>query len=478
MESTHDDMRIPPERRVYANRTLNLNTIRAIGFDMDYTLIHYCAEAWERSAYEQLRARLLERGWPVEDLAFDPDFAVLGLILDLQEGNLVKANRFGYVKQACHGIGRLEFERQRQVYSRLLVNLAEPRWRFLNTLFSLSEACMYAQLVDLLDEGRLPGPMNYADLYRVVRASLDEAHAVGDIKAEIISDPGKFVQLDDELPLALMDLKQAGKRLMLITNSEWSYTQEMMAYAFDRYMGEQTWRDLFDLVVVQARKPDFFTGHNPVFEVIDAAGRLVPVVGGLKAGGTYLGGHAGLVEDLLGLPGEQILYVGDHVFADVHVTKSLLRWRTALVVRALEDEVEALTGFSAQQSQLTALMDEKEQLEHRLCSLRLDQQRRKKGYGPAAALSSSKTDKQLHKLRAELTALDERIAPLARAHAELSNPRWGLLMRAGNDKSNLARQIERYADIYTSRVSNLLLATPYAFFRSGRTTLPHDVGGS
>jgi 5'-nucleotidase len=63
---------------------------------------------------------------------------------------------------------------------------------------------------------------------------------------------------------------------------------------------------------------------------------------------------------------------------------------------------------------------------------------------------------------------------LAKAHAELSNPRWGLLMRAGNDKSNLARQIERFADIYTSRVSNLLHATPFAFFRSPRTTLPHD----
>ena len=44
----------------------------------------------------------------------------------------------------------------REAYSRTLVDLGEPRWTFLNTLFSLSEGCLYAQLVDLLDRGELP----------------------------------------------------------------------------------------------------------------------------------------------------------------------------------------------------------------------------------------------------------------------------------------------------------------------------------
>lgn len=38
--------------------------------------------------------------------------------------------------------------------------------------------------------------------------------------------------------------------------------------------------------------------------------------------------------------------------------------------------------------------------------------------------------------------------------------RWGYLSRAGlNDKSQFTRQIEKYADIYTSRVSNFLRYT-------------------
>lgn len=46
------------------------------------------------------------------------------------------------------------------------------------------------------------------------------------------------------------------------------------------------------------------------------------------------------------------------------------------------------------------------------------------------------------------------------------NERWGYLSRAGlNDKSQFTRQIEKYADIYTSRVSNFLRYTPYSYFR-------------
>jgi hypothetical protein len=82
----------------------------------------------------------------------------------------------------------------------------------------------------------------------------------------------------------------------------------------------------------------------------------------------------------------------------------------------------------------------------------------------------------MHNIRNELLALDARIAVLAREAAELGSVRWGPLMRAGNDKSRLAFQMERYADIYTSRVSNFLLSTPFVYLRSPRGSLPHDNG--
>src|SRR5262245_19338575 len=121
-----------------------MRTIRAVGFDMDYTLIHYHVEQWELRAYEHLRRRLAVKGFPTSEIAFDPSFITRGLIIDVELGNIVKANRFGYIKRAAHGTRMLDFEEQRKIYSRALVDLSEPRWVFLNTSFALSEGSMYA----------------------------------------------------------------------------------------------------------------------------------------------------------------------------------------------------------------------------------------------------------------------------------------------------------------------------------------------
>jgi 5'-nucleotidase len=467
----------PPERRIYANRTLNLRSIRAVGFDMDYTLVHYRVKAWEQRAYEYARARLAEREWPVAQLEFDPDFVTLGLVIDQQLGNIVKASRFGYVTRAHHGTRPLGFEEQRGVYARTLVDLKEPRWLFLNTLFGMSEATLFAQLVDLLDAGQLPAGIGYEELYRIVRSSIDEAHMEGTLKREIAADPDRFIELDPELPQALFDLKDAGKLLLLVTNSEWSYTCEMMSYAFDRFLaGGRSWRSLFDVVIVAARKPIFFTAENPVFEIVDDQGLLRPHAGRMLQGGAYLGGDARRVERDLELAPEEILFIGDHVYADVHVSKDLLRWRTGLVLRDLETEVAALAAFETEQRELARLMAEKQRLEQRQSELRLNVQRAEAGR--AVEVSRELVKGRMADLKQRIAVLDQRIMPLAAQSGALTSSRWGLLLRAGIDKSYLARQIERYADVYTSRVSNLLYATPFAYLRAPRASLPHDdVGG-
>ncbi len=468
----------PRTRRIYCNRTLNLRGIRAVGFDMDYTLVHYHTAVWEERAYEYARDALAQRGWPVGELRFDARCVSLGLVLDLKLGNVVKANRFGWITRAAHGTQLLSFDAQRRAYGRELVDLSEPRWVFLNTLFGLSEGTLWAQAVELLDAGALRAEVSgYQELYELVRGAVDAAHLEGAVKREIMATPERFIELDAELPLALLDLKYAGKKLLIVTNSEWSYTRFAMSYALDRYLpAGTTWRSLFDLVIVQARKPSFFEARAPLFEVVDDGGLLRPQSGPMRLGGCYLGGHAGLVERDLDIAPEDILYLGDHIFADVHVSKTTNRWRTALVLRQLEEELEALEAFAATEQRLSALMEEKEALEWRFSQLRLVLQRLEAGYGPAPAASPSPAAlrQAIQALRAALVRLDEQVAPLARQASELSSERWGPLLRAGNDKSHLARQIERHADLYTSRVSNLLLETPFEILRAPRSPLPHD----
>ena len=75
------------------------------------------------------------------------------------------------------------------------VDLRESRWVFLNTLFSVSEGCLYAQLVDKLDSGTLLADCKepfdaarcstYEQLYSAVSKALFKAHVQSSMKAEV-----------------------------------------------------------------------------------------------------------------------------------------------------------------------------------------------------------------------------------------------------------------------------------------------------
>jgi HAD superfamily 5'-nucleotidase-like hydrolase len=460
-----------PSRGLFCNRTLNLRGVRAIGYDMDYTLIHYFVDAWERAAFEHARDVLGEQGWPVDGLTFDPDAYTLGLTFDLDLGNLVKATRFGYVVRAQHGSRHLRFRDLRDTYYGTVVELSDDRFEFMNTLFELSRAALWSQLVERHDAEPLPGISSYASLYRAIDRALGTVHQDGSLKAAIVAEPERFVDLDPDLVPTLQEQRMAGKQLLLITNSEWSYTQQMMTWTLDRFMPNgETWRDLFDVIIVAAAKPRFFSESGMIYRVVDEErGLLEPHLGPLTAGEVYHGGNARMVENSLEHDPSQFLYVGDHLFGDVHVTKDLLRWRTALIARELEVEVEAARSFASDSERLRSMMDEKIDRERAHSRLRLERRRK-----VVAEEDHVDLDAQTDAAAAAVAEIDEQIAPLARAATEQGNPTWGPLMRAGVDKSLFARQVEKYADVYTSRVSNFRAETPYGYLRAARGSLPHD----
>ena len=462
---------LPPERGLFCNRTLNLRGVRAIGYDMDYTLIHYRVDEWERAAFEHARANLHDGGWPVDDLEFDPEAFTLGLTFDLDLGNLVKATRFGYVVRAQHGSTVLSFDEQRATYDGTVIELRDDRFEFMNTLFELSRASLWTQLVEIHDQTPLPGIHSYVALYRAIDRALGAAHLEGALKQQIVDDPERFVDRDPGLIDTLRDQRLAGKQLLLVTNSEWWYTQKMMSWCFDEAMSpDETWRDLFDIVIVAAAKPRFFEEQGHIFRLVDeAAGHLEPHFGPLEAGDVYHGGNARMVERALGHEASQFLYVGDHLFGDVHVTKDVLRWRTTLIARELEAEVRAAAEFAGDEQQLRSGMATKIGLEQRHATLRM--QRR---HLVVDGANHDAVDAEIDTVTRQLSGIDDSIAPLARAAALQGNANWGPLMRAGVDKSLFARQVEKYADVYTSRVSNFAAATPYGYLRAARGSLPHD----
>jgi 5'-nucleotidase len=98
--------------------------------------------------------------------------------------------------------------------------------------------CML-QLVQRMDQGLVPdnlGVSTYQGLWACVQKAMFQTHVESSLKQEIIQEPEKYVQLDSDLPAALLDMLESGKKLMLITNSDWKYTKSLMAFAYDRYV--------------------------------------------------------------------------------------------------------------------------------------------------------------------------------------------------------------------------------------------------
>ena len=109
---------------MFANRTLNLRSVEAIGYDMDYTLIPYRTDELEAAAFAHAVLELGRQGVSVDGLRFEPDAYIQGLVIDLDLGNLLKATRFGYVIQGMHGTTKLSFDELRRAYSDVVVDLA------------------------------------------------------------------------------------------------------------------------------------------------------------------------------------------------------------------------------------------------------------------------------------------------------------------------------------------------------------------
>eukprot|EP00435_Cladocopium_sp_Y103_P039864 s6_g10.t1 len=319
----------------------------------------------------------LEPGFDVEGLEFDSGLVIRGLVIDAKLGNIVKVDRYGYVRkarlkscEALHGGQMLSVEDVNEVYGRqrCRVDLRESRWTFINTLFSVANGCLFCQLVERADQSfdkDSPLRPDYALLARSVGAAVSEAHVDGILKERILEDPTEYVELDSEAPIVLLDQKLAGKRLVLITNNDWEYTRRMMSYAYDRYLPPNlTWRSLFDVVITNAQKPDFWTLRMPLWEVMDEERGLTHSTprAKMKVGKVYCGGHAGMVEECFGHGGQQVMYVGDHIYADTNVAKSILQWQTCLIMRELEGEVRALAMSQQRRRDLGEMLVRRDKL--------------------------------------------------------------------------------------------------------------------
>jgi 5'-nucleotidase len=473
-------------QRVYVNRSLNMDRIKAIGFDMDHTLLMYNREAFESLAFQETLKKFIEAGYPeaLSQLRFKPNFLIRGLLVDMERGNILKVDGHKYCKIAFHGSKKLDKETRHKLYNSSSFKAQD--FLSVDTFFALSEVQLFVEIVDYMDAHPHEIKKSYREIYSDLRKFIDLSHADGSIKNVVIQNPEKFIHKDKFLATALVRLIDGGKTLFLLTNSGWEYTQIMMDFILtDQNEEFPRWRDYFQYIIVGAGKPGFFTGSQPFYEVMTDTNLLKTHSGALHPGRVYLGGNASLFQNLTRFKGDEILYVGDHIFGDIMQSKGKLNWRTLLVMEELESELETLEKIKPLFNEIQKKNYERESLDEEIQILRSKLASIKRHANLATRTGDHKKAHHLEKEREKyeeklvgkiplLEELDLSIKTLLNQKEDQLHAVWGELMKVGLERSRFAHQVEGFACLYTSRVSNLRLYSPQKRFRSFHDLLPHD----
>lgn len=556
---------VPVASRIFCNRSLNMSAIAAVGFDMDYTLAMYKPETFEKLAYAETKKKLVDvYGYPSEvlELEYDHAYMVRGLVVDKTRGNVLKMDRHKYVKVARHGFEPLSTESRIETYcatSAKADQFSGPEYANVDTLFALGETYLFCQLVELKERYVREGVLNertddettddetkarkrvlaskpFAKMYDEIRASVDLCHRDGTLKRAVAEDPGLYIHADKELVPMLRALRASGKKVFLLTNSLWDFTNVVMNFLVADRVGEEKtveWTELFDAVITGACKPGFFENERAaVFEVdvetsglrnTDDGAPMAPIgaseaedapfaglasfskknTGGgkkespepLSPARAYQGGSYRHLHAMLGVSsGNQILYVGDHIYGDVMRSKKTLGWRTMLVVPELAHELRCLEEAEARGAgeAIRALRRERDALSDaaqlrmwRAFVTRDASIESGAGWSSGTALNSEPTvfseGARAAAADPELFSLASRAAEAKARHREKTrelhatfHPVWGQLMKAGSQNSRFAHQLERYACLYTSHARNLVAYSPQKTHRGQSDFMPHD----
>jgi 5'-nucleotidase len=467
-------------RQIFANRNLRMDKIELVGFDMDYTLAIYHLRRLEKVAFDMTLARMIERlGYPeaLRAVQYDPAFVTRGLVIDKQAGNIFKMDRHNHCGRSYHGRRPLPEDERRRLYREEKIHLSQPRFAWIDTLFALPEAALFAEIIEHLESRNVT--VDYAALYADIRESIDTVHRDDSLKAVIKKDLEHYLVKDLELAPALHKLRSGGKKLFLLTNSFWEYTQDVMSYLLDGALPEYpSWRNYFDFVVTGAMKPAFFSEHRPCYELSPAGERLGEAQS-FERGRLYEGGSLSELERLAGIGGERVLYVGDHIYGDILLSKKSSLWRTCMIVQEIETEL----GWLEQNQSALEEMSRLEELRMRLddevsahkTGLNAADRRIERNALSGIARSEVETLKaELERLRRALRDANARIESLQQGVEVGYNRYWGLVFKEGNENSRFGEQVENYACVYTSRVSNFALYSPVQYFRSLRAAMPHE----
>lgn len=454
-------------QKVFVNRILNMRKIKYIGLDMDHTLIRYNTKNFETLVYKLVVEKLInDKGYPEEirKFKFNFDSSIRGLIIDSKNGNILKLSRYAAIRQSYHGTKEISFTEQKKIYRSIYVDLKDRNYIAIDTSFSIAFCVLYSQLIDLKDErpDELP---SYATIALDVISSVDKAHADGSLKGYITQNMEEYVLREKAVVEGLKRYIRYGKKFFVLTNSEYYYTNILLDYALSPFLEKgETWRDLFEFVITLAHKPRFFYDNLRFLSINPQDGSMTNTEGAIVPG-VYQGGNARKFTEDLAINGDEILYIGDHIYGDILRLKKDCNWRTALVVEELGEEIESQRKALPVEKKIVEAMNVKKALEQKNSEL----------YSRCIEEGTTEFNEQIAEIQQQISELDVQITKLLKEEQTFYNAHWGRVFRAGAEETYFAYQVDRYACIYMEKFSDLLEHSPMTYFRANRRMLAHDM---
>lgn len=481
-----------PSLAIHANRELNMSKIKLVGFDMDYTLAIYKKLPMESLQYDLGRDYLIKNmDYPPQltQLHIDQALVIRGLVIDKYLGNILKLDDQSYVWRAMHCRKILEPDQILQIYGSKRIKVGDDRFYSLDTFFSIPEACLFIDIIEcfynLKNNEKLDnkfsdnnGTLNFLQIFNDIRLAMDTIHSDGSLKKVIRENIQNYIVQDTEIETTLKKLRQEGKKLFLLTNSTFEYTNSVLNFVFNIEKGtNKSWLELFDLIIVEAKKPEFFTESNPFLMANCSKDLLQNYPQSILKGGNIQDFHR-----MCEVRGQEVLYVGDHIYGDILRSKKDSLWRTCLIIKELNFDIKLTLTHKNDFKTLRQIQTEQSQADKRLMRLRtllgmlqnrLDH--RAKDIDDHMMFLIEELKSQIKHATASLQKLKTRHLRLNREIDNKFNDRWGRLFKENQHLSRFGGQVSQYACIYTDHIRNFLHYGANHIFFSHKEQMSHEL---
>ncbi|XP_077296560.1 5' nucleotidase C [Arctopsyche grandis] len=442
---------------VFACNELDLEEVNVYGFDYDYTLADY-KESLDYLLYNLGRDTLVQKyKYPPEilKLEYKPGFAVRGLHYDIEKGILLKLDSFLQIQfgSVYRGLTPLCAEEVLSLYKNRIIPIAyveghtknerdaHSKMVHLADLFSVPEVCLLCDIAELFIRNHID--YHPEILFRDVKNSVKSCHPI--MHSIVSENVREYIHPNPELRKYFDRLINADKKLFLVTNSPYHFVNAGM----ELLVGTD-WREFFDVVIVSARKPRFFTDHSRPIRVFDhtSGTHVWDKVTKLEKGMIYYEGTVRQLQELTGWQGEHVLYFGDHPYSDLADVTLEHGWRTGAIINELGHEINTLNNPTFKENanwlqMLTQLIEDHQDYT---------------GEGVREILQSWMNERDL--LRNEIKTV--------------FNSQFGSVFRTYHNPTYFSRRLFRFADIYTSCITNLNRYSLTHTFYPRRGVMPHE----